>query len=185
METGQNSVGIGVSSNPSDVRIYNGTVRDFYIGIDLTGTLSSRLDDVTVLSTVARGIVISSGSVLEDCLVASGQGEGIVMQGQGSVVSRCHVAANLLNGVFIVGFENVVQDSTFDINGYLGGDASGVRVFDSDNVVRHNTFIEGPLDMYITGARTIVQDNTGCQFVVKDSTGTTTYANNVCQTIVP
>jgi hypothetical protein len=185
---GLNSVGIGTGPFIGNVEIRNGSVSNFYIGVDIRSALASRLSGMRVYDTTARGIVLGSGSVLDGCIVYGNSGEGAVVEGQGSIIRGCTIYSNSLNGVFLIGAANVVTGSHFLLNSN-GATTADVRVLGDSNIVGTNHF-SGSVNrnaMYVTGADTTVAENVGnCDnFRVKDSTGSTLYSNNACITIVP
>jgi hypothetical protein len=184
---GENSVGIGTSFFVTDVEIRNGSVSNFYIGIDTAASDAARLSGIRVHDTSSRAIVVGSDGVVEQCMLYHNNGEGIVVEGAGSTIRDCSIKDTRLNGVFLVGSLNLVQGSHFRFNSWGTIDTAAVRVLSGGNIVSGNYFSDTPDDsIYITGANTRVSDNTGiCNVKVKDSTATTDYYNNPCIEVVP
>ena len=182
-----NSVGIGASAIGDEVAIRNGTVRQFYLGIDVSQSLGAQLQGVTVETITARGIVLGHVAHLEDCSV-SGTGEGIWVEGRYSTISDCALSYNSLNGVVLFDGDNIVENSEFHNNATdpQFSDTASVRVLGAGNIVRGNNLNQPDFDMYITGVNTLVKENAStCPFVIKDSTGTTDYFGNDCLSVIP
>jgi hypothetical protein len=182
----QNMVpGIAVADGANHAHIRNGSVEGYSVGISAGLSGYSLIEDVAVSLSSSRGIVVGPSSVLEDCRVYTSQGEGIVIEGDNSVVRACTSAYNVLNGVFMIGSTNVLEDSQLINNGSTA-DTANVRLLSDSNVVRDNTLVDVGASIYITGAHNNILQNGGeCTVTVKDLTSTTVYLDNLCFSVIP
>lgn len=172
---------VGIGTGPvSHTVIENGTIASFSTGIDTVQASFIRIQDVSVIAGSARGIAIGPSSLLQDCLV-SGSGEGIVMASHRSKVSNCHVTSSSLNGVFVIGNYNVVENSSMS-DWAPDLDHAGIRVFGHANVVSGNALLgNGIADLFVSGNQNRVIDNISpCDLSIRNTGGLNDFGGNGC-----
>jgi hypothetical protein len=124
------SIGIATTSTFS-VRIENGTVQDFQVGVSTLTADRSRIEDVHAVSNI-RGIQIGARSVLADCLAQANTETGIVVLGARSVVRSCLVLENDLDGIAVLGTAGHIERNQVDLDQVLvGPDAGGTVIRDN------------------------------------------------------
>ena len=150
------------------LNIQNGYVRGFQTGIDVQLAAHVRIEDVHVYANTNSGISIGNHGVIDGCTSANNGTSGIGMGGALAVVRNCMIVDNGDDGVLMLGFGNILEDSQI-----LRGDV-GVRVSSSFNVIRGNTFIEqaGFSAVFAGGGAHAFLDNLYCF-----SSGTTASVN--------
>jgi parallel beta-helix repeat protein len=155
-----NGVGIRLAGRRG-VRIVNGTVREFGIGIGLDGARDNRVSGVALHGHPVRGIDASNGSdgnVFEG-LSATGNRNAITLNGSsGNVVRLSELSRNAITGIALIGASrNHVTGNRIADNGYNGA----VVVEGSDgNEVALNSIRGGEAGIIVdTAARNLVTLN--------------------------
>lgn len=155
--------GTGIATDFVDhVQIRNGSVMAFGIGIDTSQSSYVFIDGVLADRNVTRGIELGPSSVLSNCGVFNGDGEGIVAEGAHATIKGCTVTGNDLNGISLVSSRNLVEDSAIYGNSEDNlSNTGGIRVSGNANVIRDNNLSEttGGAAIYITGTGNAVVDN--------------------------
>lgn len=96
------------ATKPADVRIYNGTIRNFQFGIDTSGGERILIDNVYVTSN-ARGFHLGDKTILSGCAALSNTETGIYLPGDNSTVRDCVSSFNDSDGIAVAGNSNQVE----------------------------------------------------------------------------
>jgi hypothetical protein len=129
------STGI-VATSTLSVRIENGTVHDFHVGVNTNPVEGARIDGIDAVSNI-RGFEVGSRTVVSDCQATANTENGIAILGQSSVVRDCLVLANTLDGIAVLGSGNIVErtkvaSSTQGSDIRAGASAPGTHLRDND-----------------------------------------------------
>ena len=119
----------------TNIEVRNGVIEGWSVAIDLLGVTAARVENVRAVANSGGGISVGNRSAVLAC-TASGNGVRGIRTGDGSVISKCVVAATTGNlhqavssgdGCLIV--DTIVQGST-------GADTTAIRVFNGGSVIR-------------------------------------------------
>ena len=160
--------GILVSGTQSVVRVTNGTIKDFQVGIDAGNDSRVSIDNVRAVSNV-RGIQVGNFGRISECVASENTETGIylpLITGQ-STVTDCVITGNGA-GVGIDGTLHVVKDSV--IQGSSQWDlhiSQGSRITVRDNTI-DNMRIE------LDSSLNYIFDNVCVQSSISDASGAVT-----------
>ncbi|MBI4661379.1 MAG: right-handed parallel beta-helix repeat-containing protein [Verrucomicrobia bacterium] len=90
--------GITVSDARRNVRISNGSIRNWTVGIEATNSAQSSLELLVVSENLGHGILLGPNSVVMKCTSYSNQGDGINADRE-ATVKDCTARGNFLNGI--------------------------------------------------------------------------------------
>jgi parallel beta-helix repeat protein len=159
---GAGSIGIAVEGS-ANVRIHDGTVRNFEHGVRLQNTIGSTVDNLAVTQNSMDGIFLL-GATLNTVTgnTATQNGNGIhVFLGAGNTVSNNRTDQNGGAGVVLSDFTygNLVSNNTANQNGWSG---ILVWVWASQNTIQDNTASANHIGINLTEntSRNTVQRNT-------------------------
>ena len=162
------SYGIYIAGTQSDIRITDGTVRDFQFGVDAGDDTRVQLDGVNAVSNV-RGFQLGTNDLVTNCLAEANTETGIYIPGSGTTVRDCEVMVNSGDGISMAGSANLVEGSRVD------GQVTSIRVTQagSVNVIRGN--LVSSMVLAQNGGAVVV-DNVCWSSAISNATGNTTAA---------
>ncbi len=117
--TGGSMTGIAVAPGLANIKIRNGTVRDWSLdGINLASAKNCLVQDLRVSKNYGNGLVVGNASVVSRCVASFNNGDGIV-GGDTCSILGCLAFTNNTNGIRI-GSSGVVRDCSATGNGAIG-----------------------------------------------------------------
>ena len=167
--------GIQISGVRSGIRISNGLIRNWFLGISgyaPTGDAQrTHVDHVTALDNLGAGIALGFGSEITNCN-ASGNHNGISLQY--GVVRGCHVRGNTNVGIY-AGDLSLVEDNKVWDNG-IGIWVSWSTTGPAANTVRSNTSTNNvSYDFKFEGIENVSDSNVATCPNMISGTGVQTY----------
>lgn len=162
------SYGIYIAGTQSDIRITDGTVRDFQFGVDAGDDTRVQVDGVNAVSNV-RGFQLGNNNVLTNCLAEANTGTGVYIPASNTTVRSCAIMANSGDGISMAGANNLVEGSRID------GQVTSIRVIQagSYNVIRGN--LVSSMVLAQNGGAVVV-DNVCWSGAISNAAGNTTAA---------
>jgi hypothetical protein len=170
------SWGIYVAGVQSDIRISNGTVKDFQFGLDAGDDTRVQIDGVNAVSNV-RGFQIGHYQVLTDCHAMFNTETGIYVPGGESTIRDCTVIGNAGDGISLGPLTGNLVERSF----VLG---SGASIRDTGNFNTLGENVVGSIVLGNNGGAKVV-DNvciSGAAIINPggNTVGATDHANVAC-----
>lgn len=167
--------GITTLGNQSNIRIHNGTVRNWSIdGVGAGGFNNGQIELVNVTANVSAGIRSGPGSTIINCSASYNYGIGIFAGAnnlvknctsmgnfdygiealQGSSILDCVAGANTNAGIFLAGTGGTISRNTARLNG-----GSGIAISTGGIVSDNLAYLNAGHGIFAGGNCTIVRNN--------------------------
>ena len=137
---GTNSTAAGITRggfSRTNIRIRNGTVRNWANGVNMTGGGLVRLEQLTVSSNSRDGVTATGPALIADCSFTENGGHGIDVFGGNAVVRDCLVLNNGLDGIR-VSLNSLVVGNFCSGNATSGSTNAAIRATGNFNRIENN-----------------------------------------------
>lgn len=133
--TGSAATGIGIydAAFGGNVVVYNGTLTNWFVGLNLSQARRARVSGLSVTGS-SLGMTLSFAMV-EDCQVTANNNGIRVIR---SVIRHCQFTLNTGDAVAALG-EDTIENNYFAENGSSGNGNWDIAVHNSNNVIRDNS----------------------------------------------
>ena len=159
---GTNGITAGITRGGlfrTNIRIRNGTVRNWADGVNMAGGGLVRLEQLTVSSNSSDGVTATGPAVIADCSFTENGGHGINVFGGKAIVRDCLVVDNGMDGIRVGGGTLVVGNLC---NGSFmsGSTNAAIRVTGSGNRIENNHIYFYESGVVVSGDQNFVFRNT-------------------------
>jgi len=132
--------GIVTSGTRANLVIRNGTVRNWFNGINCTSSGGPfRFEQLQVLNNTTNGLVSGGEAIIDRCYIFSNGGHGIIAGNPPSIIRDCVVSRNTLDGIRIGATVTVVRNVVYGTGSGGGSTNALIRATGNRNRIEDNS----------------------------------------------